>query len=139
MIKNSYGLIIRQPYIGDILDDKKSWELRTANTNRRGLIYLIESGSGLIKGFTEIKDSIRLDKELYDSSFDKHRVSIPYEDCKWNQYAWVMQNTYKFLHPYRYQHPRGAVIWVRLSTENVPDIISMHLETISVLKGRWDQ
>lgn len=133
---DSYGLIIRQPYIGDILTGDKLWELRTANTNRRGLIYLIESGSGLIKGFTELKDSIRLDKELYDSSFDKHRVAIPYEDCRWNQYAWVMQDTHKFLHPYKYQHPRGAVIWVRLTTKNVPDIVSMHQEVLSVLQGR---
>ena len=133
---DSYGLIIRQPYIGDILSNNKLWELRTANTKRRGLIYLIESGSGLIKGFTELEDSIRLDKKLYDSSFDKHRVSIPYEDCRWNQYAWVMHNTHKFLHPYNYQHPRGAVIWVKLNTENVPDIISMHQEVLSLLQGR---
>ena len=44
------ALIIRQPWIGKILDGSKTWEMRGRPTSIRGRIGLIEQGSGMIVG-----------------------------------------------------------------------------------------
>lgn len=110
-----YGLLIKKQYLDLILDGSKVWELRSRNTSRRGVICLIESGSGLIRGLADLSSTIKLDKTSYDDNYKLHRVSIPYEDCRWNRYAWEFDSVEVLDHPIAYQHPQGAVIWVNLS------------------------
>ena len=50
------ALIIKKPWIDNILDGKKTWEIRGSKTNIRGQIELIQSGSGLVVGSCEIID-----------------------------------------------------------------------------------
>jgi len=44
------GLLINSPWIEMILEGKKTWEIRGANTKLRGPIALIKSGSGKVVG-----------------------------------------------------------------------------------------
>jgi hypothetical protein len=50
------GIVIRQPWIEEILALRKRWELRGRLTHIRGPIALIEGGSGVIVGTAEITD-----------------------------------------------------------------------------------
>lgn len=108
------GLVIKSPYIDLILCGKKKWEIRGSNTNIRGKIALIKSGSGLVYGEVELVDcrEITLDEynehclELYGKIYEK----LPYKKT----YAWSVVNPIIYDHPKKYKHPVGAIIWVNL-------------------------
>lgn len=110
------GLIIKSPWIDLILDDKKTWEIRGSNSNIRGKISLIKSGSGMVLGTVELIESKKLDLIEYQQSEQFH--CIPKADCVdvpyKNTYAWVFKNPIWFEKPVPYKHPMGAVIWVNL-------------------------
>jgi hypothetical protein len=111
------GLLIKSPWIDKILNGEKTWEIRGSNTNIRGKIALIKSGSGTILGTVEIVDSIRLPFDKYQSGEKYHCVPTckrTHELYK-NTHAWIMRNPVKFEEPIGYKHPMGAVIWVNLS------------------------
>ena len=108
------GLIINDPYITDIFEGKKIWELRSRNTHIRGTIALIKKGSGLVLGTANLTDVILLtEKEMRcrkehgepKSNFGKSDRFI---------YAWVLRYAKRFTKPISYKHPSGAVIWVKL-------------------------
>lgn len=112
------ALIVKQPWIDYLLNGEKVWEIRSSNSNIRGTVGLIQSGTGKIFGTIELVDSILLDEQTYFSSKDKHCIptdgkTMPYKKT----HAWVMKNPKRFETPIPYNHPLGAVIWV-----NVPDI-----------------
>lgn len=65
IISTMKGLVIKQPWIDYILSGNKIWEIRSTNTNIRGKIELIQSGSGLVVGSCEIVDSKELTIESY--------------------------------------------------------------------------
>ena len=108
------GLIIKSPYIELILEGKKIWEIRGSNTNIRGKIALIKSGSKKIYGEIELVDCIKIDlteynnyhRELYGTEVKE----LPYK----NTYAWVVKNPCIYDEPKSYIHPMGAIIWVNL-------------------------
>jgi hypothetical protein len=113
-----HGLLIRSPWIEQILEGKKTWEIRGANTRIRGTIALIRSGSSQIVGTCELaevlgplavsdmRDNISKHFEAQDSLLD----ALPYE----RTFAWVLRNAQRLPQPIRYKHPSGAVIWVKL-------------------------
>jgi hypothetical protein len=110
------ALIVRKEWLDLILDGGKTWELRSRHTNVRGAIGLIEAGSGLVVGRANLTDSIcLLSIEEWRGGVSQHKV--PYRNCehlaeKWN-HAWVLEDAERFDTPIPYQHPKGAVIWVR--------------------------
>ena len=110
------GLIVKKKWLDFILDDLKPWEIRSSNTNKRGYIYLIESGSGLIKGRCELGQSGRVDdfgglKGAYEyHRLEEHDIkSLKYKD----PHIWLLRNPRRFKDPIPYKHPQGAVIWVK--------------------------
>lgn len=109
------GLVIKSPYIDLILSGKKKWEIRGSNTNIRGKIALIKSGSGLIYGEVELVGckEITLEeyKEYYLELYGKKTEKLPYK----RTYAWIVVNPIIYREPKKYSHPRGAVIWINLS------------------------
>jgi len=109
------ALIIKQPWIDYILSGDKVWEIRGSNTNIRGKIELIKSGSGLVVGSCEIIDSIKLTLDLYRQQKDFHKIEnvndLPYK----NTFAWVIKNAVRYETPRKYKHPNGAIIWVNLN------------------------
>jgi ASCH domain-containing protein len=111
------GLIIRSPSVEWILAGKKTWEIRGHYTHVCGKIALIRGGSGLVAGTCELVKVIGplILRELRENArkFAEPKseiTSLPYETT----YAWVLKNARKFRRPRRYNHPSGAVIWVRL-------------------------
>ena len=120
-VEQMKGLIIKSPWIELILDGKKTWEIRGSNTNIRGTIALIKSGSGKVFGEVDLIDSVELTLEDYQESRKLHGVQsenvleLPYR----RTYAWVLTNPKIYKDPIPYKHPMGAVIWV-----NLPDSIN---------------
>ncbi len=111
----SHGLIIRPPWVARILDGHKTWEIRGTNTQIRGPIALIPSGSGCIVGVVQLVDVRRLSLDEFRTGALHHAIQdadqrpLPYPAC----YAWVLQNPVRLPQPTAYTHPRGAVRWVR--------------------------
>jgi len=113
------GLVIRPQWIELILKGKKTWEIRGAKTAMRGTIGLIPSGSGTIVGVCEVIDCVG---PLSASGFRTNAAKagmLPSEAQLGHYaktYAWVLQSPRRLEKPVRYQHPAGAVIWVRLAS-----------------------
>jgi hypothetical protein len=114
----SYGLIIKQPHLDNIFSGKKTWEIRGSATKRRGKIALIESGSGEIKGYAEIIDSVGpLSKSDLIKNKRKHLVSedVIKKGLRYKKpHAWILKSAKRLARPKKYDHPQGAVIWVKL-------------------------
>jgi hypothetical protein len=111
------GLLIRSPWVEQILAGRKSWEIRGSSTNVRGPIALIRSGSGKIVGTCDLVDVIGpltlsdIQENASISGSDALEFkSLPYDKT----YAWVLKNPEPLDEPIPYKHPSGAIIWVRL-------------------------
>ena len=117
-----HGLIIKQPWIELILCGQKTWEIRGSNTSRRGRIALIRGGSGLVVGSCDlISVHGPLSIEEIAASIDKHCAPLDQLDAITARYkkvfAWELADVTRLDPPVPYQHPSGAVIWVRLPDE----------------------
>jgi len=113
------GLIIRQPWIELILSGKKTWEMRSKPTAVRGRIALIEAGTGLIVGETELTSSPKhLTLGHVAHEYKWHRVN-DYALLEQWPFPWVLQDTERYEQPVPYNHPKGAVIWVDLTKPGV--------------------
>lgn len=110
------ALIVRQPYLDLILSGLKTWEMRSRPTSIRGRIGLIEQGTGLIVGECTISgsDGVPLDSGEHDLFYDYHRVSDYDLLEKWC-YAWRLESAKRYEEPIPYNHPRGAVTWVKIN------------------------
>jgi ASCH domain len=127
----THALIIREPWITLLLEGKKTWEMRSRLTKIRGFIGLIHAGSGLIVGVGRLVECLeRLNDERMRQNIDFHR--IPEKDliaaCSagWT-IPWVMEKIQAFKKPVPYTHPKGAVIWIKL-TKNSRELISLQYE-----------
>ncbi len=87
-------LCVRSPYAGQIVDGEKPIEYRSTNTRIRGMIGIIESKSGTIIG----------EAELYDSAYNRRE----------DRFYWHLRKARRYKKPVPYDHPNGAVIWVKL-------------------------
>lgn len=108
------GLIIKDPWIDLILDDKKRWEIRGMATKIRERILLIKSGTGCIWGEAGLVDCFKVSIEQLQNSYFQHRIPIEeIHDIKYrNPYAWVIEKPRRYYTPIPYKHPKGAIIWV---------------------------
>jgi hypothetical protein len=120
------GLLIRDPYISDILQGRKRWELRSFATRIRGPIGLIKSTSGHVFGECVLRECIGpldLDVLLHSSEIGPHDMgeiqrvgALPYaNDGHSCTYAWVLEDVRLYPEPIPYRHPSGAVIFVDLT------------------------
>lgn len=115
------GLLIRAPWIDKILDGSKTWEIRGSHTYKEGRIALIESGTGTVVGLAELSGVVgplslkELSANWRKAGFesDGHLPRLPYKQI----FAWVLQNPKRLRQPVPYNHPPGAVIWVRLKAD----------------------
>jgi len=110
----------KSPHVENILSGKKTWDIRGSNTNIRGEIALIKSGSGMVVGMCEITDVIGpLEFSDLEVNIDKHCVPKDQLERVFGKYkklyAWVLLKGHKLDVPVKYQHPQGAVIWVNLN------------------------
>lgn len=111
------ALIIKKEWLDLILSGKKTLEIRGMNTKNRGLIGLIESGSGLVVGTCEIVGSHTLDCE-HQMNEALEKGCIPNKERITNAYnkphAWEIENAKRLDSPIKYKHPKGAIIWIVL-------------------------
>ena len=114
------ALIIRRPWIDMILDGKKTWEIRGSRTSVRETIALVASGSGTVIGVCDLVDCRGpLSATEYRKNAKKAgmRPSEATLGWYWQTYAWVMAKPKKLKTPVPYEHPPGAIIWVRLDSK----------------------
>ena len=117
------GLIIKSKWADLILNRDKTIELRSSNTNIRGTIGIIKSGSKKVYGTVDIIDSIPLNENLYNDYRNKHKVDLDYKNIKYKHlYGWVLENAIKFNKPIPYNHKQGCVIWVNLEGEDFENL-----------------
>lgn len=109
------ALIVRQPWIDLILSGQKTWEMRSQKTNVRGRIGLIEQGTGLIVGECHLDDVAEpVDNFNPGWGYHLHKVDNFALLEKW-RFPWVLSGAVRYEKPIPYQHPKGAVIWVKLN------------------------
>ena len=113
------GLVIKGEFLEKILTGRKTWEIRSRRTHLRGDIALIQSGSGCIVGTAKLVDCIG---PLTDEDFLRHarkvgvtrREVLSWDPIVSDEYAWVLAHVRRLPRPVPYQHPQGAVTWVKL-------------------------
>ncbi len=138
----SRALLIRPPWSGLILrgDEesgrRKTRQMRTAGTKLRGWFELIESKTGEICGLMKVTDSTgpHSEKELI-AMRDAHFVppeTIRDPNYKW-RHAWHIGEVLPLHKPVPYDHPSGAVIWVKLSEKDVAALEKTCRETLDML------
>jgi hypothetical protein len=111
------ALLIRHPHIDKILDRKKTWEIRGSRVSLRGRIALIPSGSRTVIGVCDLVDCLGpLTAAEYRKNAKKAgtRPSEAKLGYYRQTYAWVLKKPRKLKKPVPYDHPAGAIIWVRL-------------------------
>ena len=122
------GLTIKSPWIEKKLEGKKTWEIRGSNTNIRGTVALIRSGSGTVVGTCELVDVVGpLSLATMRKNTRKHGVKpalignkLPYKKT----YAWVLSQVRMLKSPVPYKHPTGAVTWVNLTPQVTKKVLS---------------
>lgn len=110
------GLVIDEPWIRLITDGKKTWEMRSRDTQVRGRIALIKKGSGTVMGVADLVGTRpRLSRAELRTNVDKHCVPADHigDDFKHSS-AWVLERARPLRSAVPYRHPSGAVIWVNL-------------------------
>lgn len=111
------GLVIKKKWLDLILSGEKTWEIRGSKTKVRGRIALIESGSGMVVGEAHLVEVLGpLTTRAMLNSVTKHQVpaatirrGLRYK----TPHAWVMTKAKRYRKPKPYDHPPGAVIWVK--------------------------
>jgi hypothetical protein len=116
------GLIIDEPWIGLILQGKKTWEMRKTACHHRGRIALIRKGSGQIVGIADVIDSLQSlnTTEAYARAESQHRIPPSRQELAFRdgwRTPWVLSDAHLLGSPVPYKHPSGAVIWVNLDPE----------------------
>lgn len=113
-------LIIKKRWLDLILSGQKTLEIRGRNTNIRGWIGLIESGSGKIVGKAKLNASSKLSEDEYYKLTEFHRVTLNYNKLPYKTpYAWGITQAERLQNPIPYKHPKGAIIWVNINNLNL--------------------
>ncbi len=115
------ALVVDDPWVGMILDGSKVWEMRARATRLRGLVGLIRKGSGTVVGVVRIVGSLTpLDAVALASRRDRHGIEPDRMASAlaggW-RHPWVLADAVAFASPVPYAHPRGAVVWVVLTSD----------------------
>ena len=113
--KSRHVLVIKPEWLRLILCKQKVWELRGKNTLTRGPVHLGASGAGgVIIGCAKLTDSRVVSRDELQATFEKHRVAdidaLPYKTV----WAWELSEVQEFDKPLRFQHTKGAIVWVNL-------------------------
>lgn len=124
------GLIIKKQWLDLILSGEKTLEIRGHDTKKLNEpIYLLESGSHRVKAECVIESTYPISCSDWSEERENHCVDIPYSELKKRYktpYAWVLSNVKPIEDIWHYDHPKGAVIWVK----NVEPIDEMQDESI---------
>ena len=109
-------LIIKPKWAELILSGQKIWEIRGSNTKKRGIIGIAESGTGKVFGEVELVDSYPMDFKNFLIGQKWHKLNITWAELLTiykKPHAWELRNAKRYDEPKPYNHPKGAVIWVK--------------------------
>ena len=112
------GLIIKKKWIDKILYGDKILEIRGSQTKKIDqMIYILESGSRRVRGKCLISGCIPIDtEEKWEELKSSHCVDISYKELLKiykKPYAWILENVEAMSDDLYYEHPKGAVIWLK--------------------------
>ena len=114
------GLLIRTPHIDRIFAGRKTWEIRGSRTSVTGPIGLIRSGSGQVVGTCEVVGVIGpltladLKKNARKAGFTAGEIAGLRRLRYPQTFAWVLRNAKPLKNLRSYNHPSGAVRWVKV-------------------------
>ena len=109
-------LIVKPKWAELILSGQKTWEIRGSNTNKREIIGIAESGTGKVFGEVELIGSSRMCFRDFIFNFDRHWIEKTWKELHEiykTPYIWELRNAKRYDEPKPYNHPKGAVIWVK--------------------------
>lgn len=106
------GLIIKKKWLDLFFTGKKTWEVRSTNAESHigQRIALIESGSGEIKGDAFLDRTFLMNSEQFNFCKQFHLLNKRFYKNNW---AWCLVNIQPYPKGIKYNHPKGAVIWVK--------------------------
>lgn len=125
------GLIVKDPFATMIVKGEKTWEVRTKHTKLRARIGIVKSGSKTVIGEVSLLDCIELTEHMLHTCFPLHKIQDINQVFKHTgntdvqYYAWVLEKACQYDRPQPYQHPRGAITWVRLKPTDMKRSSSM--------------
>lgn len=111
------ALLINKVYLDKIFAGAKRWEIRGSATHKRGRIGLVESGTGTVVGTCDLA-SVRGPLSIAELKANARLIGAQPNDYPPKPYArtfaWVLERPKRFKRAVPYEHPQGAVIWVKL-------------------------
>lgn len=111
------GLIIKKKWLDLIVSGEKTIEIRGSDTKKIDQkIYLLESGTGRVQAECVIRATYPISCSDWCEEIDRHCVDIPYSELikrYKNPYAWVLSEVEPIEGIWYYEHPKGAVVWVK--------------------------
>lgn len=111
------GLIIKKKWLDLILSGKKTLEIRGHDTHKiEQTIYLLESGTQRVRGTCKIVSSKLITYQNWDNI--KGSTGLDISMAQLNKryhtaYAWELSEVEEWGDISYYEHPKGAVIWVK--------------------------
>ena len=108
-------LLMKARWLDLILSGKKTWEIRGTQTTQRGIIHLALSGAGgQIAGQCRITKSYTINRKTLSKHFTKHRIEDLSIVTYRKPHVWEISHVRRYKQPFLFDHPQGAVTWVRL-------------------------
>ena len=114
------ALLIKEPWVGKILDGKKTWELRGSKTKVRETIALVASGSGTVIGVCDLVDCKGpLSARVFQDNAEKAGIKPEHAKLAYYKqtYAWVMAKPKRFKNRFPtaiLREPSFGSTWTRL-------------------------
>ncbi len=122
----THGLIIQKDPLDRILAGRKTCEIRGSRTAMRGLIALIESGTGCVVGTAELVGT-EGPISLAELRRNHRKAGFLATELHYKPtFAWVLRNAARLPSPTPYRHRRGVVIWVRLTPAVTVKVSAQH-------------
>ena len=112
------AIVVCAPYAKQIVNGSKILEMRGRDTKIRGKVAIIEARSGLIIGEASIHSTFEMKEEEREKMKGFHQVQDLSLLERWC-FAYLLSDAIEYKTPVKYNHPRGAVIWVDLTREGV--------------------
>jgi len=119
------ALSIKKEWLDLILSGRKTWEIRSAECHKRGLIRLAESKSGksqfrgYIVGEAMVEDAFEVTLDTLSAHPDKHCIPDVGIISYTRIFAWVLKDARRYEIPQSYKPKVGAMTWRRLDAETV--------------------
>jgi hypothetical protein len=115
------ALVVAEPWIGMILAGRKTWEMRSRATKIRETVGLIRKGSGTVVGVVRLVGcGAPLDMRALMVNADRHCIpanKLADAICAGWVVPWHLEDARLLQTPIHYDHPNGAVGWVKLERD----------------------